>query len=180
MECVPLRKVALVLPLFLSSIEQQVLDSNQKYPTKIMDWTHIDSVSVSAQGTISPISQQSPQGCLWTHVHMGCFAVGRNSWEHWPSGCVENSTRWKYLYIGHSLPFLLHKALPQWPATSLSTQSLAWIPKLKQDLTSAMGIMHRARDINCRSITLMIARTVKSRKLVCLLVGWLLNIPVTY
>ena len=39
-------------------------------------------------------------------------------------------------------------ALPEWPAISLSTQILAWIPIQKQDLASAMGIMRRALDID--------------------------------
>ena len=39
-------------------------------------------------------------------------------------------------------------ALPEWPFTSLSTQELALIPILKQDLASAMWIMRRTRDVD--------------------------------
>ena len=55
--------------------------------------------------------------------------------------------KYKDSYIVHPLPFIWHEGSPRVISYSLSTQNLAWIPILRRDLTSAMGIVRSARDV---------------------------------
>ena len=45
-------------------------------------------------------------------------------------------------------PFSCKRVLIDWPVVSLRAQNLAWIPIVKQDLASAMGMVRRARDVD--------------------------------